>query len=102
MKGTTFDSHKGLFYIDILDDKKIKVNELLLYKYEHIYEQYQTAMHSNGADSELSSHSHVARWKYDFVEIANLKDNLLIWQKKMNKILGIKWIAIYSQLRMFV
>ena len=77
MKGTTFDSHKGLFYIDILDDKKIKVNELLLYKYEHIYEQYQTAMHGNGADSELSSHSHVARWKYDFVEIANFKGQFI-------------------------
>ena len=77
MNGTTFNSNKGLFYIDILDGKKIKVNELLLYKYEHIYEQYQTAMYGNGADSEMSSHPHVARWKYDFIEIANFKGQFI-------------------------
>lgn len=77
MKGRRFNSNKGLFYIDVLDEKKIKVNELLLYKHEHIYEQYQTAMYGNGADSEMSSHPHVARWKYDFIEIGNFKGQFI-------------------------
>ena len=77
MKGTRFNSNKGLFYIDVLDEKKIKVNELLLYKYEHIYEQYQTAMYGNGEDSGLSSHPHVGRWMSDFMDVGNFQGEFI-------------------------
>lgn len=68
MNGTRFNSNKGLFFIDVLDNKKIKVNELLLYRYQDIYEQYMTAMYGNGNEEEmkLNKHPHVARWMADF------------------------------------
>lgn len=77
MSGTRFNSNKGLFFIDVLDDKKIKVNELLLYKYEDIYEQYRAAMYTDERENKLSSHPHVNRWMCDFIELANFKGQFI-------------------------
>lgn len=60
-----FNSYNGLFYIDVLGDRDIKVNELMHYKYKDIYNQYMVCMNSNGG--EYSEHPHVNSLMIDFI-----------------------------------
>ena len=60
-----FTSYDGLFYIDILGDRDIKINELIAYKYEDIYKQYISAINCPGG-GKYSDHPHVDRWMDDF------------------------------------
>ena len=72
-----FNSCDGLFYVDIFDEKKdIKVNELMEYKYNDIYNQYISAIES-GEDGEYSRHPHVNRWIDDFINIGNFKGQFI-------------------------
>lgn len=70
MKGRRFDSNKGLFFVDIFDDKRIKVNELMLYKYKDIYAQYMACIIGvKEGYEQLSKHAHVNRWMHDFNDL---------------------------------
>ena len=70
MRGYRFDSNKGLFFVDIFDNKRIKVNELMLYKYKDIYDQYMCCIYGIGEGyKELSKHSHVSRWMNEFNDL---------------------------------
>ena len=65
-KGTgNFNSYNGLFYVDVFDNRDIKVNELMLYKYEDIYMQYMSAINCSDG-GHYSKHPHVDRWMDDF------------------------------------
>lgn len=72
-----FDSNDGLFYVDIFDEKKdIKINELMEYKYNDIFNQYMSAIES-GEDGQYSKHPHVNRWMRDFIHVGNFKGQFI-------------------------
>lgn len=91
MNGTKFNSNKGLFYIDIFDDKRIKVNELMRYKYEDIYSQCRACIDGIGEGYEqLNDNLHISRLMHDFNEM-NFKGEYIDMaeldkQKRFNEI----------------